>query len=775
MAKKQTLKSLLGASDERVQVSYDPSEITLAPTVQQTRGSGTVVQAMPQTNQALNFARALNQVPQVLGQMKNIGQVQAVEDFSQMSEDERKAAMYDDKKISRWLGYDKAFQEALVKDYFVRNQKTITQRFTDLANNPAKYGGDGEFDAAITNEKNTLIEELQEEFGNNPNRVLAINAFGDNVLTEVVGKTTAMYEANKINYTLDMEGAFLQSQIVEDDVDPKTALSNRMSKVATFPEITNQKKKEFLVTHSLAIGTELENMGQYKKAAEVVQAALDYQFFKGAKISGNERKQLSNLLENIETEQESISSKSLTQSSQMVSGLFASTSLILRNNDGQLEETERNSVERILEVLNPNIDNKEIDSFIETLEQLNNGQQRAVALQNKLAEIGTSNSSSDFTRDLYALSGDNFLSSIEKLSKTTAAQFTGIPQEELDIMVNDAPSKFRNSDKTLREFMEEYGFGNIKKIPTQILSIYRDEHKLDYLEDIPAFSQLTSGENNENPNAFIKNKVDEAFLSTGAKLSEFNDRASIRAFQIGSEVRQEIKEFAEGYNEPDINKRNVTITNKINELVTENIGIEKMIFEGESIFKRKEKSIAPGQPDIDVGVGTPPMSGTAKDALNKKTKSSKGKSIQSSVKRAIGEYDHLLNLGEYIRKGNIANIPDLNNYFNKAYSDMRETNDRQALKATMLAFGYPSFDEKIGEDLKETGLKIAEVKMFGAENEFVSITDQFREIVEILEANGEPSEEQMSTFKTMQSLGITDKESFDYFRDVQFDLLFNQQ
>ena len=74
---KQTLKSLLGSSDERVQVRYDPSEITLAPTVQQTRGSGTVVQAMPQTNQALNFARALNQVPAVLGAAKNIGQKQA--------------------------------------------------------------------------------------------------------------------------------------------------------------------------------------------------------------------------------------------------------------------------------------------------------------------------------------------------------------------------------------------------------------------------------------------------------------------------------------------------------------------------------------------------------------------------------------------------------------------------------------------------------------------------------------------------------------------------
>ena len=50
MAKKQTLKSLLGGSDDRVQVSYNPSEITLSPTVQQTKGSSTVVQAMPQTN-----------------------------------------------------------------------------------------------------------------------------------------------------------------------------------------------------------------------------------------------------------------------------------------------------------------------------------------------------------------------------------------------------------------------------------------------------------------------------------------------------------------------------------------------------------------------------------------------------------------------------------------------------------------------------------------------------------------------------------------------------
>jgi hypothetical protein len=301
MATKQTLASLLGNSDKRVQVNYDPSEITLSPTVQQAKGSGTVVQGMPQTNQALNFARAFNQVPQVLGQVKNIAQAQAVEDFSQITdEDEKDRLMADDKKISKFLGYDKAFQEALVKDYFVRNSKTITERFSKLANNPAQYGEDGEFDAAITNEKNTLIQELQEEFGNNPNRVLAINAFGDNILTKAVGETTAMYETNKINYTLDMEGAFLQSQIVEDGVDPSTAISNRIAKIKTLEDVDNQKVKQFFFAHTYAIGQELLNNDQHEKATEVVKAALDYQFFKGAKITGDERRKLSNLLVEIE-------------------------------------------------------------------------------------------------------------------------------------------------------------------------------------------------------------------------------------------------------------------------------------------------------------------------------------------------------------------------------------------------------------------------------------------------------------------------------------------
>ena len=256
MAKKQTLKSLLGGSDDRVQVSYDPSEITLSPTVQQTRGSSTVVQAMPRTNQALNFATALNQVPQVMGQMKNIGEAQALEDFSQMSDAERDAAMDTDKKISNWLGYDKAFQDALVKDHFVRNANSITKRFTELANNPAQYESDQGFDDALTAEKQALIGELQEKFGNNPNRVMAINAIGDQVMTKVIGASTEMYETNKINYALDMEGAFLQTQIVVDGVAPASTIKPFLDKIKSLPNITPKIAKENFVVQFTAIATE---------------------------------------------------------------------------------------------------------------------------------------------------------------------------------------------------------------------------------------------------------------------------------------------------------------------------------------------------------------------------------------------------------------------------------------------------------------------------------------------------------------------------------------
>jgi len=757
------------ATDKRVQVNYDPSEITLSPTVQQAKGSGTVVQGMPQTNQALNFARAFNQVPQVLGQVKNIAQAQAKEDFSQITdEDEKDALLSDDKKVSRWLGYDKAFQEELVKDYFVRNQKTIVQRFTALANNPAQYGGDGEFDAAITNEKNALIQELQEEFGNNPNRVLAINAFGDNVLTKVVGETTAMYEANKINYTLDIKGSHLADQIKAGE-DPSVAFKGYLADIKALDGVGNKEAKAQFVTQSFAIGTELRNKGQHKRAAEVVQAALNYQFFKGAKISGEERTKLSNLLENIETDRDSTSTTTINQSSARVAGLYASTAQTMYGNNDALTDVEKNSVKQLLVRLNPQVDG--IDEFITQLEGIDNGRDRANALRLKLQEIGTSADASDFTMDVYALSGDNILNSLKELNSLSPRAFTGISDEEIGQLTTAAARAFAdNPTLSAKNFMTLSGYGDIKNIPDSILDAYKTAHQIDFLDTIPAYKSILQPTN-------IKNMIDDAFLDveSGKKASEFADEAAVSSVAITLEVQREIKEYATTLiNEPDLNKRNELITTRINELIKENIAIEKMIFEGESIFQR---TIKYGDVEVDVGLGADPRAGSVKDVLNKGKAAPKagtiGGKILSGAKQASGEYEHLKNLKKFVDDGYRANIPTLTDYFNEAYADMRKSNDTQALSATMLAFGYPSFDTEAASDLQKTRLRLGEVRLFGSEGEMKSITDNFKVILDKVISDKDLSDEEEATFETMVSFGLTSKDAFEEFRLVQFDLLIN--
>ena len=72
MAKKQTLKSLLGGSDSREQVSLDLGTPALQPTVQRAGQYSVAVQATPKTNSALQLAQALQTAPQIVGQYGNI-------------------------------------------------------------------------------------------------------------------------------------------------------------------------------------------------------------------------------------------------------------------------------------------------------------------------------------------------------------------------------------------------------------------------------------------------------------------------------------------------------------------------------------------------------------------------------------------------------------------------------------------------------------------------------------------------------------------------------
>ena len=777
MSKKQTLKSLLGSSDDRVQVSYDPSEITLSPTVQQARGSATVVQSMPRTNQVLNFANALNQVPQVMGQMKNIGEAQALEDFSQMSDAERDAAMDDDKKISNWLGYDKAFQDSLVKDYFVRNANSITKRFTELANNPAQYESDQGFDDALTAEKQALINELSEKFGSNPNRVMAINAIGDQVVTKVIGATTEMYETNKINYALDMEGSFLSTQILEDGVDPTTAYKSYLEKIKALPGIDNKIAKENFVVHSTAIATELKNNGQYEKAKEVTKAALEYEFFKGAKVSGEERKGLSNLLNSIEDAQDTETKTKTTGIALEVRRASESISYSLLGKE--IQSASINQMEDVFTLIRPNVDldGEDVTQFFETLKSTTNPQARIRLYNDFLLQLGQGTvdgkPASDLSNEVYNLSSENLIATQINLNNISQSAVTGLDKEVSQNLIGQAYNYFTaNPTHTPESMLANYGHQGAA-VPRELQSIYDDVHKIDYLSEVPAVQNLTESD--------VKNRLSSAFSGLNAtnrfrlKIGEINNSAAIASNNIYNLLVEDIRDFARNgiikQDGEDISivdarpeVRNKAISDFINTQMNEYVEIENELFKGRNLFS--------GLYDET------PLTGSVNDLVTDEGvfggKKGEAGSIEAEIEDTVQDSEYM-----HLKKSNIAKMAqgkfgitagDLRN----AYDTHRKNGEKNELSATMLIYGYRAgFDPQSAQDLKTANLQINEVRLFANKAEFIDVMNNqwFPVLTKSLEEPDTLTEADQETLKVLTSFGIFDTATFEYFGEVQSQFL----
>jgi hypothetical protein len=771
------------ATDNRVQVSYDPSEITLAPTVQQTRGSGTVVQQMSDTNKALTFARALNQVPQVLGAAKNIGQKQAVEDFSQMSEADRKAAMADDKKISRWLGYDKAFQEELVKDYFVRNKDDIGQRFTNLAGNPAAYASDAEFDTAITDEKQALIGELQEKFGNNPNRVMALNAFGDKIMTEVIGQTTEMYETNKINYTLDIKGAHLADEI-KDGADPTVAIKSYLEEIKSLDGVDNKLAKANFVVHTSAIGTELKNNGQYAEAKKVIQAALDYEFYKGAKISGKDRQDLSNILDGIERGQEADTERKTSSIATEVRRASESVSYSLLGKE--VKDASMNQMKDVFSLIRPNVDleGDSVSKFFETLKSTEDPQARIRLYNDFLLELGQGNidgkPASDLSREVFNLSAQNLLETQIQLNSVTPESISGLSDSQVNNLTGLAFDYFSANPKALPEQMLfTYGFGKAK-VPAQLQKIYDEVHAIDYITEVPAVQSLSESD--------VTNRLKLSFGATtklnrtqkGFKDLNLTGESAARSSSIYGLLVADIREFARNgivkQDGKDISiidadpvVRNKAIGDFINSQMDEYVEIENELFKGRNLLigLYDEAPLTGSVADLvtDEDIPFVPFDGS-EDTV-------KG-SIEEAIEETVDdtEYEHIkysnvkkLGQGKYIP------TPQT---LTDAYESHRKNSETDELTATMLIYGYRhGFDPKAADDLKKSNLGINEVRLFRDRDEFVNIiNNQWSPVLS--KASNDPdslTDEEKETLKVLTSFGISNDTTLQYFATVQADFL----
>jgi len=199
MARKQTLKSLLGGSDEREQVELNLGTPALQPTAQRAGQYRVAVAPTPKTNSALQLAQALRRAPQVLGQANNIAKGLGEEAAAQVVDVEAAMADPETKGI---LGYDRVHQQAIAKRHFLMDKPNIDSRFSKYATDTENLElTPAEFTASLENERQAFLEETLEKFGQNPNRVDAIHALTNTYVDGLIGDTIVKWDENKKGQT----------------------------------------------------------------------------------------------------------------------------------------------------------------------------------------------------------------------------------------------------------------------------------------------------------------------------------------------------------------------------------------------------------------------------------------------------------------------------------------------------------------------------------------------------------------------------------------------
>ena len=182
----------------RKQVELNLGTPALSPTVQRAGQYNVAVQPTPKTNSALQLAQALRYTPQVLGQASNIAKGMGAEAASQVTNVEE---ALQDKETKGILGYDKAYQQGLVKRHFSMNEDVIKEGFKlSTSDEHLKMDPDA-FVKALTEERQKFQNELMEQFGGNANREQAISALSNTFVDGLINETSEAWVKNKKDQT----------------------------------------------------------------------------------------------------------------------------------------------------------------------------------------------------------------------------------------------------------------------------------------------------------------------------------------------------------------------------------------------------------------------------------------------------------------------------------------------------------------------------------------------------------------------------------------------
>ena len=279
---KQTLKSLLGSSDSRKQVSLNLGEVSLSPKVQRAGQYGVVVQQTPKTNAALQFAQNIRFGTQVFGQAVNVS-TKAGEEAALTA---NLGEALDDKEVKGILGYDKAYQRGLVKRHMVSKQGELIEEFKNFASDPENLKLDtNEFLDALEAKKAEEISKIREAVGGNANRDEAIAAFSNTFIEKLYGESVLQHKEAKKNSSIML--------IVADGQDQ----AEKLGMAAAYDYVREELTQEGFDLSPAEVSEKLRNLtearftnlllnGRLEEAQKTLDEYKDYVLIKSEKEGG---------------------------------------------------------------------------------------------------------------------------------------------------------------------------------------------------------------------------------------------------------------------------------------------------------------------------------------------------------------------------------------------------------------------------------------------------------------------------------------------------------
>lgn len=242
------------------------------------------VQATPKTNSALQLAQALRMAPQVLGQATNIAKDLGADAAASTMDVE--AAM-NDTETKGILGYDKAYQQGLVKRHFVMNEESIKERFMNISRtDDSLKQTPEEFIATMEGERKAFADELLDQFGGNANREQAINALTGTFVDNLRDEATAAWVDNK------KDQAFMQLSADTSDIIKKKGITAglehaRAEMNAWALDLKPSEKAAKLRGMVTADAAVLLEQGKLSEAESLINEASSYSLHGNAKLFGS--------------------------------------------------------------------------------------------------------------------------------------------------------------------------------------------------------------------------------------------------------------------------------------------------------------------------------------------------------------------------------------------------------------------------------------------------------------------------------------------------------